>query len=132
MPAEPDAIRALAHGLRTQADEVRREADRLVALLDSTPWTGRAADAARRRGRERAGALWRTAALHDTAADALGRHAREVEHRRDLIAHAERVVTGLVADAVDTGVALVLPAAGSPDWLDVDVRAVAATLGRAA
>ncbi len=132
MYGDPSAIRALAHGLRTRAEDVRREADRLVARLDSTPWTGRAADAARGRGRERAGDLMRTAALHETAADAVDRHAREVEHRRDLIAHVERVVTGLVADAVAAGTTLVLPAAGSRDWLDVDVSQVAATLGRAA
>mgnify|MGYP000035285379 CR=1 FL=1 len=136
MPGDPGAIRALAHRLRTQADDVRREADRLVARLDSTPWTGRAAGAARTRGRERAGALRRTAALHDDAADALDRHAREVERRQELIARVERVVTGLVAEAanrlVDGAVGPPLPLPGSRDWLDVDVHAVAESLGLAA
>ena len=132
MPGDPGAIRALAHRLRTQAEDVRREADR----LDSTPWTGRAAGAARTRGRERAGALRRTAALHDDAADALDRHAREVERRQELIARVERVVTGLVAEAadrlVDGAVGPPLPLPGSRDWLDVDVHAVAESLGLAA
>ena len=158
MPGDPGAIRALAHRLRTQAEDVRREADRLVARLDSIglsarpsgwrqntmactgidspPWTGRAAGAARTRGRERAGALRRTAALHDDAADALDRHAREVERRQELIARVERVVTGLVAEAadrlVDGAVGPPLPLPGSRDWLDVDVHAVAESLGLAA
>ena len=136
MPGDPDAIRALAHHLRSQAEHVRREADRLVARLDSTPWTGRAADAARTRGRERAGALRRTAALHDDAADALDRHAREVERRQELIARVERVVAGLLAEAadrlVDGAVAPPLPFPGSREWLDVDVHAVAESLGVAA
>ena len=139
MPADPGAIRALAHRLRTQADDVRREADRLVAVLDSTPWHGRTADAARARGRERAGVLRGTAALHDTAATALDRHAREVERRRELIAHVERAVAGLVEEAVQTAAdggarvrELVVPPPEAPEWLDVDVRSVAAVLGREA
>lgn len=139
MPADPGAIRALAHRLRTQADDVRREADRLVALLDSTPWHGRTAEAARARGRERAGVLRGTAALHDTAATALDRHAHEVERRRELIAHVERVVAGLVEEAVQTAAdggarvrELVVPPPGAREWLDVDVRSVAAVLEREA
>ena len=77
--------------------------------------------------------------LYDTAATALDRHAREVERRRELIAHVERVVAGLVEEAVQTAAdggarvrELVVPPPGAPEWLDVDVRSVAAVLGREA
>lgn len=139
MYADPDAIRTLARRLRDQADDVRREADRLVGLLDATPWTGRAARAARARAVDRAGDLRACATRHDRAAEALERHAREVQRLQELIARIERVVAGLVADAVAeaTGGAehlwgrvrsFVAPPPGSPDWLDVDVRSFAAAL----
>lgn len=134
MYGDPDAIRALASRLQAQADEVRDEADRLVSLLSRTRWTGLAADAARTRGRRRAGDLAACAAQHDGAAEALERHAREVEERRALIARAERVAGVLL----DTGVELVgsLPPPGHRDWLDVALPGLAlpgvAGVGRAA
>lgn len=123
MTPDTGAIRALASGLRDQSEEVRREAGRLVALLDGAHWTGRAADAARQRARERAGDLAATAALHDRAGDALLRHAREVEDRLALIARAERRAVEALRDLADGPVGWPdrWPSPGSPDWLDADL-----------
>lgn len=91
--ADPDAIRRLAATMRAQAEEVRDLAGRLVRLLDTTRWTGRAADAARAQAVRRVDDLLAAAALHDRAADALGRHAAEVERCRTLLARAVELVT---------------------------------------
>lgn len=137
-------IRRLARALRDQAAEIRAEADRLVGLADTTHWTGRAADAMRRRARERASGLRRTASLHDDAADALDRHAREVDRLTELIASTERRVGAMVEAARERlaraasallgglhGLApdpldrlldrFVPPPSGHRDWLDVDL-----------
>ena len=55
----------------------------------------------RRRSRERAAALRRTAGRHRDAAEALGHHADEVDRLKDLIEAIERRVAGLVAAARD-------------------------------
>ena len=95
------AIRRLAAGLRDRAGCVRTEADLLVARTDAVGWLGRAGDALRDRVRCRALALRRSAALHDDAADALDRHAREVEGVQRLVEEAERRALRLL-DAATT------------------------------
>jgi hypothetical protein len=144
MYGDTTVIHGLARGLREQASDIRGEADRLVAQADSVHWTGLAADAMRRRTRERAAALRRSAGLHDDAADALDRHAAEVDRLKDLIAAIERRAHSLVEGARDRlaeighglvdGLRHVLPDAGdelldrfvpppsgSRDWLDVEL-----------
>jgi hypothetical protein len=99
---------------------------------------------ARHRTRDRAAALRRTAGLHEDAADALDRHAHEVDRLKDLIASIEHRVRSLVEGARDRladighgildGLHHVLPDAGdelldrfappspgSRDWLDVEL-----------
>ena len=92
--ADPDAIRRLAVAMRAQAEEVRALAGRLGRLLDTTRWTGRAADAARCQAGRRIDDLLAAAALHDRAAEALARHAAEVERCRGLLGRAVELVTG--------------------------------------
>ena len=144
MYGDTSAIRGLARTLRDRAADIRAEADSLVGQADAVHWTGRAADAMRRRARDRAGDLRRSAGLHDDAADALDRHAREVDHLKDLIASIEHRVMGLVhraehavsgvvhtvtsvvshvvPDAVDDWLgSFDPPPSGSKAWLDVEV-----------
>ncbi len=146
MYGDTTAIRALATRLRERADEVRAEADDLAALAARVPWEGLAADAMRHHARDRAGALRRTALLHDDAAEALDRHAREVDRLKDLIAAIERKVRHLLDAAVDGAVGGAIggvlgtvrhhllpdalsdrlrdfdpPLPGSREWLDVDL-----------
>ena len=94
------------------------------------PWHGLAADAMRRHALDRAAALAHTAVLHDDAADALDRHAREVDRVKDLIAAIEHRVRGLltglrdrlVPDALDGLLhRFVPPPPGSREWLSVDL-----------
>lgn len=130
MYGDTGTIRALAARLRERADEIRTEAARLLARAEQVPWEGLAAQAMRSHARDRVAALARTAALHEDAADALDRHAREVDRVKDLIAAIERKVRGLLSglkdrlipDALD-GVLhrFVPPLPGSRDWLDVDL-----------
>jgi hypothetical protein len=133
MYGDTTRIRVLADELRARADEIRALADRLAEHADRVPWDGLAADAMRRSAHHRAAALRRTAALHDDAADALDRHAREVDRLKDLIAAIERKVRTLVEAARDTLVPDVLddlvgrfvpPAPGSREWLTVDLPGV--------
>jgi hypothetical protein len=79
MYGDTTAIRRLAGDLRDRAGSIRAEADLLVIRTDGIGWLGHAGDALRARVRERALALRRTAWLHDDAADAVERHAREVD-----------------------------------------------------
>lgn len=126
-------IRALAARLRERADEIRAEAARLAARAEQVPWQGLAADAMRRHAQDRAGALARTAALHDDAADALDRHAREVDRLKDLIAAIERKARDLLGAARDRLVPDALdgllhhfdpPLPGSREWLTVDLPGI--------
>lgn len=127
MYGDPSSIRWLAASVRERGDDVRREAARLVGLLDRSSWTGQAAEAARHRARDRAGDLGAVAVRHDDAAQSLLEHAREVERRQELIARAERVAARLLEAGADlvlpehgpTGLAL--PDPGHRDWLDVDL-----------
>ena len=144
MYGDTTVIRHLARELRDRATDIRAEADHLVARADGVPWSGLAADALRRRTHDRAGALRRSAGLHDDAADALDRHAAEVDRLKDLIAAIERRARSLVDAARDRlaeighgildGLDHVLPdagdelldrfvppAPGSREWLSVDL-----------
>ena len=130
MYGDTTTIRALARDLRTRADEIRTAADRLSARADHVAWRGLAADAMRGHAHDRSAGLRRTAALHDDAADALDRHAREVDRVKDLIAAIERKVRSVLDAARDRLVPDVLeglvhrftpPAPGSRDWLTVDL-----------
>ena len=144
MYGDTTVIRHLARELRDRATDVRAEADHLVARADTVSWSGLAADALRRRTHDRATALRRSAGLHDDAADALDRHAAEVDRLKDLIAAVERRAHSLVDAARDRladighgildGLEHVLPdagdelldrfvppAPGSREWLGVDL-----------
>lgn len=131
MYGDTTVIRRLAVDLRDQAVDIRGEADGLVARTDAVGWLGVAGDALRRRAEQRALVLRRSAALHDEAADALERHAREVERRQRLIEEIERRVRHLVdaargrladvaqgwADGVANGLRHLMPDAAD-EWLD--------------
>ena len=146
MYGDPDVLRSRVDDLREQAVDVRAMADHLVSKTDDLGWSGRAADAMRRRVAERAGHLRAAAAEHDTAADSLLTHAQEVETLQESIAGIERRFARLVADARaragsgdDTGddisdgagrgsddadrglLSVEPPPPGHRDWLDLEV-----------
>lgn len=99
MYGDTAAIRRLADRMGEQGDELRRDADRLVGAAQQVLWEGRAAQAMRERTAARAVALRRTADRHDDAAQALRRHADEVDRLKDLIRDIAHRVRGLVDDA---------------------------------
>jgi len=101
MYGDATAIRRLAGRMRERADEIRAGAARLADHTDHVAWHGLAADAMRRHTHRRIAALLETARLHDDAADALDRHAAEVQRLQDLIATIEHRVAGLVGAARD-------------------------------
>ena len=135
MYGDTAVIRHEARRLREWADDIRREADEVVARAETVPWTGLAADAMRRLARDHAGRLRACAAAHDDAAAALDRHAHEVDRLQELIAAIERRatqllgstmggITGLVGhvvpDAVDHWArSFEPPPPGHLAWLDV-------------
>ncbi len=137
MYGETDVMRRRVGQLREQAADVRQLADQLAAQADGISWTGRAADAMRERARERAASLRECAQRYEGAADALDRHADDVEHLKDVIALRERKASALVADArgrasqlethggpADEDVVLTgftPPASGHRDWLTVEL-----------
>jgi hypothetical protein len=137
MYGDATAVRALAARLRTQAEQIRVEAEQLEDLAARTPWTGLAADAMRASVRVQAGDLRICADLHDDAADALERHAREVDRVKELIGATEHRIlrlvdaaAGRVQDLVSHAVpdrlerwavAFAAPPHGSIEWLDVHV-----------
>jgi len=144
MYGDTRVLRDLARAMRDQASDIRQEADHLAARAERVPWSGLAADAMRRRSHDRAAALRRTALLHEDAAEALDRHAAEVDRLEELIAAVERRVRALVAGARDRLAALghglldgvrhvlpdpvdemldrfVPPPRGSKEWLEVDL-----------
>jgi hypothetical protein len=129
-------IRALARDLRIRAADIRAEADALAGRAEAVPWDGLAADGMRRLARDHATVLRCCASAHDDAADALDRHAREVDYLKDLIAAIEGRARGLlrsasglpgllgdlVPDALDRWAHdFVPPSHGSRSWLDVDL-----------
>jgi hypothetical protein len=115
-----------------------------IALLrgaETVPWSGVAADAMRSTAREHAAGLRACAEAHARAAEALVRHAQEVDRVKELIASVERRVLGAL-DSATSGLAGVVghvvpdavgqwardfdpPAHGSRAWLDVHLPAVA-------
>lgn len=103
MYGDTTVIRGLARRLRDQGADIRAEADVLVAHADAVHWSGLAADAMRGLARAHAGDLRQCAARHSDAADALDRHAREVDHLEDLIAGIERRVRGVLDSALHVG-----------------------------
>ncbi len=144
MYGDPRAIRRLATQLREQGDDIRADADRLVAEAEQVAWQGWAADAMRAHVARRAAGLRQAARAHDEAATALDRHADEVERLQALIAAIERRahrliagarerladlgrrvlegVTGLSPDPVDELLdRFVPPPPGSRAWLSVDL-----------
>ena len=129
MYGDPNAIRRLAAGLREQAGEIRGEADRLVARTDAAGWLGRGGDALRDRARGRALDLRRAATVHDDAAEALERHAHEVDRLQRLIEEIEgraRRLLDTARDRLDDWVSGWLdafdpPPRGSVRWLEVEV-----------
>jgi hypothetical protein len=142
MYGDTEVIRGLARTMRAQAEDIRREADRLLGSAESVAWSGVAAEAMRMQARSRWAALQRNAALHEDAGRALDRHADEVDRVKALIAAIERKVMALVAAArerlagIVSGVAdafgaadpvdvlldrFLPPPPGHRDWLAVDL-----------
>jgi methyl-accepting chemotaxis protein len=99
MYGDTTTIRALARRLRERGDEIRDLAAGLGASARDVAWDGLAADAMRTHVETRVRALYRTACLHDDAADALDRHAREVDQVKDLL-HDIKDAAEDVADGV--------------------------------
>lgn len=141
MYGDTAVVRAASRRMRARAEDLRTEARELVGRAEGVPWTGLAADSMRRLARDHSHLLQRSADAHEAAADALDRHAREVDRVKDLIAAAERRVLHLVESTsgglgglVGHVVGHVLPDAfdrwartfdppphGSVAWLDVEV-----------
>ena len=96
MYGDTTTIRALARRLHERADEIRDLAADLTTRADGVPWTGLAADAMRAHTGVRVGGLLRTAGLHDDAAEALERHAREVDRLEELLHDAKDLAEGAV------------------------------------
>ena len=135
MYGDTSAIRVHARRMRERGGDIRAEASALLRNAEAVPWTGLAAEAMLRLAREHAAELQTCAAAHDHAADALERHAREVDHLKDLIANIERRVWAAI-DAATSGLAGLVghvvpdpldrwarsfdpPPHGSRAWLDV-------------
>jgi hypothetical protein len=137
MYGDTSVIRAQARRMRERAGDIRAEAAELTGRAEAVPWTGLAADAMRRMAHDHAGRLRSCAGAHDAAADALDRHAREVDHLKDVIAAIEHRVVRLLDGAVSGLAGLVghvvpdavdhwvhhfdPPPHGSRAWLDVHV-----------
>src|SRR3954469_4502359 len=118
MYGDTTVIRALARRLREQAGEIRAEADLLVAHTEAVGWSGLAADAMRSMARDHAAGLRACATLHADAADALDRHASEVDRLVGLIAGIEHRVLGTLEHLAHH---FVPPPHGSKEWLEVHV-----------
>ncbi len=144
MYGETSVMRRRAGQLREQGADISMTADQLVAQADGISWSGRAADAMRARVRERAAHLREAAALHESAADSLGRHLTEVDRLKEAISGIEQRADSLVADARtrvaqldaaatddaarlspseadETLVAFTPPKPGHKDWLTVSL-----------
>jgi ubiquinone biosynthesis protein UbiJ len=128
MYGDTGAVRAWARRLRALAAEIDRDSDDVLARAEGVAWSGVAADAMRASARRLAGELRTCAARHRAAADALDRHAAEVERVQAAIAaiehRAERVLAHAAAggrDAVHWASTFTAPARGSVAWLDVHV-----------
>lgn len=130
MYGDTGLMRRRAAQVREQGEDIRVRADQLVAQMDAIAWTGRAAEAMRERIRERAAHLRDVAARHETAADSLEHHLREVEALKEQIAATQRRAEGIVAEA-RSRVARVAgsddPAGVRPEPTDADLRLAAFT-----
>lgn len=113
MYGETDVVRKHAARLRDQGEDIRALAEQLVSHAETLHWSGRAADAMRERVRERAVRLREAAARHDTAAEALDLHGREVDGLKDTIADVERRAARVDPPEAE------LPPTGHKDWLEV-------------
>ena len=97
MYGDTSVIRALARRMRERAAEIRAEADELAGRAEAVPWTGLAADAMRRARRATMPPGCAPAPTPTSRpADALDRHAREVDHLKELIAAIEHRVRHLL------------------------------------
>jgi uncharacterized protein YukE len=125
MYGDTTVIRKLARSMRERAGALVALADDLAGRADAVDWTGLAGDAMRRASGDHAKALRACAAAHDEAADALDRHARAVDHVKELIGEVEHRFLGVLASAGDhlAGWARHVdpPPPGSLAWLDVQV-----------
>lgn len=121
MYGDTGVMRRRASQLREQGISVRHQADRLVAQMDAIAWTGRAAEAMRERIRERAAHLRDAAARHDTAAESLERHSRDVEARKEQIVAVQRRAEALSSDGDPRLASFSPPPPGHRDWLAVDL-----------
>ena len=137
MYGDTQAIRGLARTMRGEGTALRCEAEALLARAESVQWSGLAADAMRARVGQQVDSLRRTAALADDAAEALDRHADEVDRLKALIVAIEQKVMALVTAAKDRLAGLVdavlpdpvdellarfdPPPPGHRDWLLVDL-----------
>jgi ABC-type transporter Mla subunit MlaD len=117
MYGDTEAIRGLARTMRGEAAALRSEATGLLTKAEAVPWTGLAADAMRSRVQAQVGSLRRTAELADDAAQALDRHADEVDRLKALIASIEHRVLGAMAAAKQRLAGLVGMAEGLVDGL---------------
>ncbi|MBF4163534.1 hypothetical protein [Nocardioides acrostichi] len=77
-PPDTDLLHAWAQALRRTAASLDDEAHALRHMVDTVPWQGRAADAARGEGRRLAAQLAGAADAHLAAAAALEVHALAV------------------------------------------------------
>jgi hypothetical protein len=135
MYGDTAVVRAGARAMRARGRQMRLEADALVGHADGVRWAGLAADAMRRLAHEHAARLRACADAHEASAEALDRHAREVDQVKELIATIEHRVSSLL-DSATSGVAgflgqvlpdgidrwvedFVPPPHGSREWLDV-------------
>lgn len=131
MYGDTTAVRALARAMRGQAADIHGESAALLARTDEVLWSGLAADAMRGLARDHAARLAASARAHESAAQALERHARAVDHVKGLIAAAEHRVeraldhvgdgaSGVLHSRVAHWLAHVdLPPPGHPAWLEV-------------
>ncbi len=120
MYGDSDVIRKRADLLHDQGADVQALADQLVATTEALGWTGRAAEAMHLRVTERAAHLRTAAVGHSSAADALDRHAKEVDELADQIADIEqRFSVRAATDEVPAD--FVAPPPGHKDWLTTDL-----------
>lgn len=141
MYGDTRTIRAHARRQQERADEIRALAARLLRQSEAVPWSGVAADVMRRTARAHAAELVACADAHARAAEALERHAREVDRVKELIASIERHVLASI-DSLTSGLAGLVghvvpdafdrwargfdpPPHGSLAWLDVRLPAAA-------
>lgn len=149
MYGDTAVIRGLAVRLREQGLDLRAEARALRGRVETTDWTGRAAEAMQAAAEHRLVGLGESARTHNEAAAALEHHADQVDRLKEVIAAIERRahrlisaarerLTGL-ADRVLAGVSsltadpldqlldrFVAPPPGHLDWLRIELPGLGA------